>query len=94
MRLDDYFKMPGSMTASELARAIGIKHSDQVRQWQHQYAGRMPSPENCVAVERATKGMVRRWDLRPADWHLIWPELVGIKGAPRIPKQPKPALAG
>jgi hypothetical protein len=25
-----------------------------------------------------------RWDLRPHDWHLIWPELVDMTGAPEI----------
>ena len=24
------------------------------------------------------------WDLRPHDWHVIWPELVGAVGAPPI----------
>lgn len=24
------------------------------------------------------------WDLRPDDWHRIWPELVGTKGAPDV----------
>lgn len=31
---------------------------------------------HCVAIERLTKGSVTRRDLRPDDWHLIWPELV------------------
>lgn len=30
---------------------------------------------HCVAIERATAGAVTRRDLRPNDWHLIWPEL-------------------
>lgn len=34
-----------------------------------------PSPENCVAIEQVTKKFVTRKDLRPDDWHLIWPEL-------------------
>lgn len=38
--------------------------------------GRTPSPELCVQIERATKGFVTRRDLRPDDWHRIWPELV------------------
>jgi DNA-binding transcriptional regulator YdaS (Cro superfamily) len=33
------------------------------------------SPARCVAIEKATQGMVTRKDLRPDDWHLIWPEL-------------------
>lgn len=29
---------------------------------------------------------VRRWDLRPDDWHRIWPELIGAEGAPDVPQ--------
>ncbi|WP_382155379.1 hypothetical protein [Hydrogenophaga sp. ANAO-22] len=24
------------------------------------------------------------WDLRPDDWHLIWPELIEVDGAPKL----------
>lgn len=24
------------------------------------------------------------WSLRPNDWHLIWPELIGAPGAPEV----------
>jgi DNA-binding transcriptional regulator YdaS (Cro superfamily) len=50
--------------------------------------GERPVPiEKCVDIERVTDGAVMRWDLRPSDWHRIWPELIGIKGAPPIPEQ-------
>lgn len=26
----------------------------------------------------------RLWDLRPDDWHRIWPELIGTEGAPPV----------
>ena len=42
-----------------------------------------PSPENCVAIEQATKKAVTRKDLRPDDWHLIWPELRSSAGKTR-----------
>ncbi len=29
----------------------------------------------CSLVEMASNGQVTRQDLRPDDWHLIWPEL-------------------
>ena len=41
-------------------------------------------PEKCVQIERDTESELRRWDLRPNDWHLIWPELIGAAGAPLI----------
>lgn len=43
------------------------------------YGLRQSSAEMAVAIERETKGVVTRKDLRPDDWHLIWPELIGKK---------------
>lgn len=34
------------------------------------------SAEKCSEIELATNRKVTRKDLRPDDWHLIWPELV------------------
>lgn len=39
--------------------------------------------EHCAALDGMTS--VRRWDLRPNDWHRIWPELVDTPGAPDVP---------
>ena len=44
--------------------------------------------ERCAQLEAETGRAVMRWDLRPDDWHRIWPELVGMPGAPKIPSQP------
>ena len=79
MRLAEYIKKRKGLTIPELTEAIGLKSQAQVRQWQHGYSGRLPSPINCVAIERATKGVVTRRDLRPNDYHLIWPELAPAK---------------
>lgn len=49
--------------------------------------GQAPT-ERCHEIERATG--VRRWHLRPDDWHRIWPELIGADGAPAVPA-PEPA---
>lgn len=38
--------------------------------------GKRLHPANCVLVEINTAGAVTRRDLRPDDWHRIWPELV------------------
>jgi DNA-binding transcriptional regulator YdaS (Cro superfamily) len=43
------------------------------------------NPAKCVLVETALDGELRRWDLRPKDWHEIWPELIGLEGAPPVP---------
>jgi len=41
-------------------------------------------PEHLAILEGLCGGAVRRWHMRPKDWHLIWPELVGMQGAPAI----------
>ena len=76
MKLNDYFGSPGALTVAQLRERIGALSDAQVRQWQHGYGDRKPGPQYCVAIERETGGQVTRRDLRPDDWHLIWPELV------------------
>jgi DNA-binding transcriptional regulator YdaS (Cro superfamily) len=41
--------------------------------------------EEAVRVERESGCRLHRWDLRRADWHRIWPELIGTEGAPPVP---------
>lgn len=50
-------------------------------------AGQVPSPERCVLIEQITGGALSRRDLRPDDWHRIWPELIETDGAPQIHAQ-------
>ena len=66
------------MTVAQLRDRIGALSDAQIRQWQHGYADRKPSFENCVAIERATEGAVTVEDLRPNDlWTRVqdetWP---------------------
>ncbi len=66
--------------ASAIAAAIGV-NPVMVSQWT---TGVKQVPvERCYPIEAATGHAVMRWDLRPGDWHRIWPELIGMKGAPR-----------
>lgn len=44
-------------------------------------------PEHCPTIEREGGFVVRRWHMRPDDWHKIWPELIGAAGAPDAPRQ-------
>lgn len=47
--------------------------------------GKRPCPaERAALLERASGYVVRRWDLRPNDWWLIWPELERVEGAPAV----------
>jgi DNA-binding transcriptional regulator YdaS (Cro superfamily) len=47
-------------------------------------ANRPIGPAIAAAIELESRGEVMRWDLRPDDWHLIWPELKENKNAPEI----------
>lgn len=60
----------GSVAA--LAHVVGVSQP-AISNWRAR--GTTPDAAACVAIERATKGVVTRRDLRPDDWHLIWPEL-------------------
>lgn len=39
------------------------------------YGYRSPGEKLCVSIERESTQLVTRRDLRPNDWHEIWPEL-------------------
>jgi hypothetical protein len=56
------------------------------------YDLRVPAAELCAAIEMESNRAVRRWQLRPIDWHRIWPELVDAPGAPKLPKSAKRSL--
>jgi DNA-binding transcriptional regulator YdaS (Cro superfamily) len=89
MKLSEYFDQEGRGAASRLANSIGAYPSD-VSDWA---SGNRPVPiPQCVSIEQATEGAVKRWDLRPDDWHLIWPELIGKKGAPEVPQEKAVAI--
>ncbi len=38
--------------------------------------GKPMAPATCVLVEQQSAGVCTRRELRPDDWHRIWPELV------------------
>lgn len=75
MTLNDYIKSSDTRR-SDLARAIGVNYAYL---YQMERGLRAVSPARAVLLERATQGAVTRKDLRPNDWHLIWPELVAAE---------------
>ncbi|WP_087131385.1 transcriptional regulator [Caballeronia pedi] len=72
MDLKTYFNSCPRGTLTWLAAMLDVSTS-----YLSQLAsGRSPiSPARCVLIERLTKGIVRRQDLRPHDWIEIWPEV-------------------
>ncbi len=72
MQLKDYLLAEGRGAGSSLRRALEVPAS-LISDWANE---NRPIPiERCAAIEQATNGAVTRQDLRPDDWHKIWPEL-------------------
>ena len=88
MKLIEYVKSRGSQR--DLADKLGITPV-LISQWANEL--RPVPPERCVEIERATAGKVSRKDLRPEDWHKIWPELAAAPGRATDPV-PVPGHAG
>lgn len=66
--------------SAKLAGVLGVS-AQAISNWKE----RGVPIDRCVAIEVAAQGTVKRWDLRPNDWFMHWPELVGTKGAPKVP---------
>ena len=62
-------------SATKLAMILGV--TPQAVAFWRDGKRRLPI-EACPAIEHATRGAVTRRDLRPADWHEIWPELAEL----------------
>jgi DNA-binding transcriptional regulator YdaS (Cro superfamily) len=78
MDLRTYLKQAPRGTGAELARRLGVN-----RVMLYQWAGGVkPVPAiRAVALERATLGAVKRWDMVP-NWRDHWPELARSKSVP------------
>ncbi|MEJ2897577.1 transcriptional regulator [Bordetella avium] len=72
MNLNQYLDRKGSPKAAEFARIIGVS-SALLYQWRQGI--RPVSVKWCLAIEKATSGLVTRRELRQDDWQLFWPEL-------------------
>ena len=72
MKLIEFIAQTGRGAGVALAKSLQVSQPT-VSDW---CTGKKRVPiERCAAIERATNGAVTRKDLRPDDWHEIWPEL-------------------
>ena len=74
---------------SALADAVGVTQQT-VSNWPK---GGPIRPEHCSAIELFTAGAVARRDLRPDDWHKIWPEPSSTRHCPSTLRIPRAAAA-
>lgn len=82
MKLKQHLKDLGDLEARE---AFAARVESSLGHLQNVAYGYKPcAPLLATAIERETARSVMRWDLRPEDWHRIWPELIGTNGAPAI----------
>ena len=79
--------MRNPLTPAERVRLAELGKTDPAYLYQCLTGRRNMGPVEAVRVERDTKRALRRWDLCPGNWHKIWPELIGKKGAPPIPAE-------
>lgn len=78
MNLTDYLARERG-AARRLAKELNC-HVKMLYPWAN---GRRPCPPlRCLAIERATAGVVTRRELRPNDWADLWPELAQQQQAP------------
>lgn len=81
MQLADYLQTERGLCA-RMAAQLGIAPA-----YLSQIANGVRKAHPALAREIVTEcaaGNVQLWDLRPTDWHRIWPELIGTEGAPEV----------
>jgi DNA-binding transcriptional regulator YdaS (Cro superfamily) len=70
-----------------LAQRLRV-HPVYLSQLAARQGGRKPSPKLCIDIERETGGAIKRRELRPDDWHEIWPLEPGSSVEPTNPSAP------
>lgn len=81
--------MDDQVSASERKEIAALVGVDEQYLYQCLTGRKAMQPAEAVRVERLTKQRLRRWHLRSADWHTIWPELIGSEFAPPPPQDAK-----
>lgn len=72
MKLSDYLA-DRKLSQQQFAKKLGVSQG-MVHQWIAELT--TVAAQKAVLIEQLTEGEVTRKDLRPVDWHLIWPELI------------------
>lgn len=84
MNLSAYLDQLERGQKKDLAQALGVSSAYL---YQMATARRPVPPDLAPSIEHHTSNQVRRWDLRPDDWHRIWPELIGSQDAPVLQQE-------
>ena len=81
VKLSIYIKRVSPSERAAFALSVGttVGHLNNVA-----YEQRVASAALARQIAIATANDVTVWDLRPNDWHLIWPEIITAEGAPPV----------
>lgn len=90
MKLSDYLKRFTQEQRADFALRVGttLGHLNNVA-----YLQRSASAALARSIAIGSDGIVAEWELRPTDWHVIWPELIGAEGAPILKAEEPPPLS-
>ena len=76
--------MDSKFTASERQRLADVANMSAAYLYQCLTGRRDMGPIEAIRVEKATDGVIRRWDVCTKTWWQIWPDLIGAEGAPEV----------
>ncbi len=79
-----YIRSPMDITVNDRRQLAGLIGCNEQYLYQCLTGRNAMQPIDATRAERVTAGRLRRWHVRPKDWHLIWPELIGHEGAPPV----------
>lgn len=81
MKLYNYLRVMSAKERAAFAIAVGttLAHLNNVK-----YGSRVASAALARSIAEHTGRSVAEWDLRPKDWHRIWPELAERSDAPIV----------
>lgn len=85
MRQDSIYRAASKVgSLASFAKHLGVS-KQLVNHWANG-SQQVPIPY-CPLIESVSDGAAMRWDLRPNDWWLIWPELRTRSDSPPVPSE-------
>jgi DNA-binding transcriptional regulator YdaS (Cro superfamily) len=81
--------MTKTLTSDDLRRIAKRVNVHYTSLMQAMKGERNFSPAECVRIWQECDEEMKLWQLRPKDWHLIWPMLIGKRGTPPVPEKEK-----
>jgi DNA-binding transcriptional regulator YdaS (Cro superfamily) len=84
--------MSKQWTLEERRRLAEMSGANPAYLYQCLTGRREMGPVEARKLEAATNCEIRPWHVCQKTWFLIWPELIGTEGAPKVNAKPAPCL--